>query len=92
MIYKRASTVDLVERPGVPEATIPNFVDDFLRMRFIFAARSCHYRQHGSPPDTLLMLLCEFPYPSLEELSRPSALSTQRTGPNLGMKENASAS
>lgn len=77
------SSVNLIKWAGVPEATIPHFIDHPGGMGFVFTCRACSHGQNGSAADTLLVLLREFPLPSPKELPRPSALPTERARSNL---------
>jgi hypothetical protein len=77
------SSVDLIKWPGISEAAIPDLIHNLFGMGFVFAGRASLHRENGSSTDTFLMLLCEFPLSSPEELARPSAFAAERTGPNL---------
>jgi hypothetical protein len=77
------SSVDLVEGTCIPETAVPYFVHDLLRMGLIFAGRSCLDGQNGSSTNAFLVLLSKLPLASSEELTSPSAFSTERTGPDL---------
>jgi hypothetical protein len=77
------SSVDLIKGSGVSEAAVPDFINDPLSMGFVFAGWASLHRENSSSANTFLMLLCEFPLSSPEELARPSAFAAERTGPNL---------
>lgn len=82
-VWQEVLSIDLIERSGVSEATIPNLVDNSFGVGFILAAWSSPDRQHGSSPHTLLVLPCKFPLSTSEELSSPSAFSAKGTGSDL---------
>ena len=61
------SPVNLVKRPRISEATIPNFIDNLSCMGLISASWSSPDGKNRSSPYTLLVLLGQFPLTSSEE-------------------------
>lgn len=77
------SSVNLIKGSRVSETTTPDLINHLLCVGLVPAGRSCPHGKNRSSPDTLLVLLSEFPLASSEELSRPSAFTAQRTCSNL---------
>jgi len=71
------SSEDLVERPSVPKAAIPDLVYRLRCLSVVFALRSCSYRESSSPLHAILVVICELENLVPKELIRPSAFSTQ---------------
>ena len=82
-ISVRSSLVDLVKRPRVIEAAVPNLIHHLVRMLLVLTPRSRSHTQRRSPPYALLQLLCDPPLPSCEELPSPPTLAAKRTRANL---------
>jgi hypothetical protein len=79
----RSSLVDLIKRPRVIEATVPNLIHHLIRMLLIPTPRPRSHAQSRPPPHALLQLLCDPPLPPSEKLPPPPTLPTQRTRANL---------
>jgi hypothetical protein len=81
--HLNSSLVDLVKRPRVIEAAVPNLIHHLVRMLLILATGPCSNTQRCPPPHALLQLLCNPPLPSCEKLPPPPTLSAQRTRADL---------
>lgn len=79
------SSVDFIKWAGVPEAGIPNLVDNPGGMGLVFTSRTCAHRNDSSSSNAFLMLLCELPLPSAEEFPGPSTLAAERACTNLDL-------
>lgn len=77
------SLVDFIERSGIVETAVPNLVHNLIRMRRISTPWPRRHTQRGSPPHTLLHLLCDTPLASCEKLPAPTTLATERTCADL---------
>lgn len=65
------------------KATIPNLINNLIRMLLIPTPGPSSHAQRGPPPHALLQLLGNAPLAAGEKLPAPSTLSAQRAGANL---------
>jgi hypothetical protein len=77
------SPVYLVERSRVPEAAIPHLVDGLGCLHIVFALRSAHDGQHGSPSHAVLVVVGEGEDFVLEEFVGPSTFAAEVARPDL---------
>jgi len=76
-VLVRISAVDLLERPLVVEARVPDLVDDLDGVHVVLARRPRHEGLDGAHPDAVLELLRQRPVAARKRLSCPSALAAE---------------
>ena len=69
-------SVDLIKRPRVRKAVVPDLINDLDCLHIILAVFTCHHRLYGSSSYTVLEQLCELiSLLPLPEFAHPSAFS-----------------
>ena len=82
-ISKPPSPINLIKRPRIKKATLPNLIHHPHRLHIIPTTRPRRHTQRRPPPHTLLHLLRQFPLVAREKLPRPPALPAQRARSDL---------
>lgn len=74
-LHRYFSFVDFVERSRIRKAAVPDLVDHLRSLNIILTIRPVRHRQCSPSPDTLLMLIRNFPLTPMPKFSPEPALA-----------------